>query len=681
MIKELPSVCPMDCPDTCSLTVSVENDKIIKVRGSDANPYTKGVLCNKVARHYPEFVHGENRLTHPLRRIGKRGEGVFEKISWEHAFDAIFENFDAAIKQHGPQSIVPLNYAGPHGMISDSSIDGRFFHNMGATLLNRGALCGGVKSEAYKSMYGGMPTMPPEQAIKSKLIVVWGNNVTVSNLHFSGITKEARKNGAKLVVIDPKRIKIAETADMHLAITPGTDVVLAWAVALELERLGGIDMEFVTKWADGFDDYMTAARQVSVSSAAKICGISEEEIRTFASLYHETNPAVINIGNGMERNRNGGSGNRAAMALPVLAGKFGREGGGLIGKSGNAFPSTPDRRKGTHLIPNGTRTFNIIDVAKHMLDDTLDIPVKGVFIYNHNPISVHPDQNRMKRALSREDIFVVGCDVAMTNSMTYCDIVLPASTHFEFADVYGAYGQQFLQRADPVIPPVGSSLPNTEIFRRLAARFGYTDPMFTRTDAELMDESLDLDDPRLQGYRPSELPLDKAIPMEFDGGEAVPFVNTFPTTTSGKVELTSTDLGERFDQTVPTYRELKSDFPLYLITPSSDKRINATFGGLKASDDTPVLEMHPDDAGARQLADGATVMVWNELGNVNLLLKITDAVRPGTIYSPKGGWFKTSDTGQTTNALISGDMYADLIGGACYNDTRVDVALYSNSST
>lgn len=673
MITELPSVCPMDCPDTCSLTVTVEDDKVIKVRGSDANPFTKSVLCNKISRYYPEFVHGENRLTQPLRRIGEKGAGEFEVISWEQAFDTIFNQFQSAIDTHGPQSIVPLNYAGPHGMISDSSMDGRFFHKMGATLLNRGALCGGVKSAAYNSLYGGMPTMPPEQAIKSKLIVVWGNNVTVSNLHFAGIAKEARKNGAKLVVIDPKRVKIAETADVHLAITPGTDVVLAWAVALELERLGGIDADFVKKWTTGFDAYMDAARQVTVDQAAEICGISKDAIQSFAKLYLESNPAVINIGNGMERNRNGGSGNRAAMALPVLAGKFGVEGGGLIGKAGNAFPATPDRRKGVDLIPEGTRTFNIIDVAKHILDDDLEIPVKGVFIYNHNPVSVHPDQNRMKRALSREDVFVVGCDVAMTDSMVYCDIILPASTHFEFADVYGAYGQQFLQRADPVIPRVGNSLPNTEIFRRLAARFGYTDSIFTKTDAELMDESLDVNDPRLQGFRPSELPLDRAIPMEFDGGQAIPFVNTFPTTPSGKVELLSEDLGDRFDQAVPTFRDLKSDFPLYLITPSSDKRINATFGGLKASDDIPLLEMHPDDAQARDLEDGSLVKVWNELGDVHLVLKITDAVRPGTIYSPKGAWFKTSDTGQTTNALISGGQYADLIGGACYNDTRVEV--------
>ncbi len=672
MISEHPSVCPMDCPDTCSLTVTVEDGKVVKVRGSDANPITKSVVCNKIARYYPEFVHGENRLIQPLLRVGPKGEGRFEPTTWEQAFDIIHERFSTFIKTYGPQSIVPFNYAGPHGMISDSSIDARFFHKMGASLLHRGALCGGVKSEAYNSLFGAMPGMPPEQAVKSKLIVVWGNNVTVSNLHFSGIIKEARQHGAKLVVIDPKRVKIAEKADMHLSITPGTDVVLAWAIALELERIGGIDQAFVAKWAHGYEAYMQAARQITVETAAHICGISPDDIRTFTRLYHDSSPAAISIGNGMERNRNGGSGNRAAMALPVLAGKFGVEGGGLIAKAGNAFPATPNRRKRPDLAPSGTRTFNIIDVAKHILDDTLDIPVKGLFIYNHNPVSVHPDQNRMKRALTRDDLFTVGCDVAMTDSMAYCDVVLPASTHFEFADVYGAYGQQFLQRAEPVIPPVGASLPNTEIFRRLASRFGYTEDIFTRTDAQLMDESLDLDDPRLKGLRPSQLPLDQALRMDFNGDWAIPFVNTFPKTVSGKVELVSDDLGQRFDQALPTYRELESDYPLYLISPSSDKRINATFGGLKASDELPVLEMHPDDADSRGLKDGALVHVWNDLGAVHLLLKITDTVKAGTVYSPKGTWFKTSDTQQTVNALISGD-YADIIGGACYNDTRVEV--------
>jgi len=256
--------------------------------------------------------------------------------------------------------------------------------------------------------------------------------------------------------------------------------------------------------------------------------------------------------------------------------------------------------------------------------------------------------------------------------MAYCDIVLPASTHFEFADIYGAYGQQYLQRAEPVIPPVGNSLPNTEIFRRLAARFGYTDEMFTRTDTQLMDESLDLMDPRLKGMRPSQLPIDQALRMEFDEDWAIPFVNTFPKTASGKVELVSHDLGQRFDQALPTYRPLQSDYPLFLITPSSDKRINATFGGLKASDEVPALEIHPDDAAERGLKDGALVKVWNDLGTVNLQLKITDSVKAGTVYSPKGAWFKTSDTRQTVNALIAGD-YADIIGGACYNDTRVEV--------
>jgi len=677
MPTELPSVCPMDCPDTCSLLVTVEDDKIVKVRGSDANPYTAGVICNKIARGYPEFVHGENRLTTPLKRTGVKGSGEFEAISWDEALDTVAEKFKLIINDFGAEAIVPLNYAGPHGMIGDSSMDARLFHKMGATQLDRGPLCGGVRGLAYASLFGTMPGTPVEQAAHARLIVVWSNNVTVSNLHFSGIIKEARKKGARLVVIDPKRVKIAEQADLHLAITPGTDVVLAWAIAAELERLGGVDKEFVDQWVLGFEEHMERARAISIDESAEICGLSIDDIRTFARMYHELSPAIMSIANGMERSRNGGSSTRAAAALAAIAGKFGVEGGGLIMKAGNAFPRTNDRLKRPDLVPEGTRTFNIIDIARHILDDTLAPPVKALFVYNHNPLSVHPDQNRMKRALSRDDLFTVGCDVAMTDSMAYADIILPASTHFEFSDVYGSYGQQYLQRAEPVIPCVGDSLPNTEIFRRLATKLGYDDPIFTVDDYQLIDEAIDGNDPRLNGIRPRDLPLDKAIYMNNGETDTMPFVNVFPTTPSGKIEILSADLEERYGQGLPGYQELESDFPLFLITPSSNRRINASFGGLKASDAIEVLEMHPDDAASRKLEDNSVIKVWNDLGHVHLKLKITDKVRTGSVYSPKGAWFKTSDTGQTLSALIPGDK-ADICEGACYNDARVEVTAQAN---
>ena len=678
MPEEHPSVCPLDCPDTCSLLVTVENDQIIKVRGSHANPLTDGVICNKVARGYVDYVHGDNRLTVPLKRVGARGEGKFEPIDWDEALDVVVEKFKAVIDEYGPQAILPFTYGGPHGKISADSMSARFFNQMGATRLDRKPLCGGVRALAYSSLYGAMPGNPVTQARHARLIVVWGNNVTVSNLHFAPIIKQARKSGAKLIVIDPKRIKIAEQADLHLAITPGTDVVLAMAVAAQIERLGGIDREFAKRWVKGFDRYMEKARAVTIEQAAEICGLEAGDIRQFAQMYHEISPAIMSVSNGLERSRNGGSSTRAACALPALAGKFDVLGGGLIIKPGNAFRDTSARLQRPELIPEGTRMFNILDVPKHLLEEQIDPPLKALFIYNHNPVATHPDQNRMKQALSRKDVFIVGCDVEMNDSMAYADIILPASSSFEFADIYGAYGHQYLQRAEPVIPPVGQSLPNTEIFRRLAARFGYDDPLFKADDHQLMDEALDNDDPRLNGLRPSELPTDRALYMDADGEDTMPFANVFPQTPSGKVEIWSNDLHERFGEGLPSYKPLTSSYPLFLVSPSSDKRINATFGGLKMSEDVQILEMHPDDAAQRSLGDGMMVKVWNDLGQVALKLSITDKMPRGTLYSPKGAWLKTSRSGQTVAALINTNK-ADIAQGACYNDTKVDVVALSNN--
>ncbi len=667
------SVCPLDCPDTCSLSVTVADDKVIAVRGSHANPLTHGAVCAKVANYYPDFVHGENRLRHPLRRVGAKGEGRFERISWDEALDTIHAQVGETIARHGPQSVLPLNYAGPHGMLAGDSMSLRFFNRLGASQLSRRPLCGGVRGEAYAGTFGAAPGTPLQQASLAKLIVVWGNNATACNLHLMRHINAAKHNGAKLVVIDPKRVKVADQAHLHLAVRPGTDVVLAWAIAVELEKTGGLDQAFIAEHVHGFDAFMTSARKYPPEVAAEVCGIAVEDIRTFARWYHEASPAVIAWGNGLERNQNGGSGLRAIAALPAIAGKFGVAGGGLVGGAGNAFPKTLDRLARPDLVPPGTRTLNIIDVGGAILDDALDPPVRALFIYNHNPVVVHPDQNRMKRALAREDVFIVGIEVAMTDSMAYADVVLPACSHFEHADVYTAYGQQYLQRAEAVIPPVGESLPNTEIFRRLAKVFGFDDPAFRATDVDLMDAALDAADPRMQGYTGSALPTDRALRMEYDGAEPVLFGNVLPRTPSGKVELESSVLGTRYGAPLPTYRPVVSSFPLALITPASDKRTTSTFGGHAANDATPSLEMHPADAKARGLADGTWVKVWNDLGEVHLPLAVTEAIRPGVVCSEKGAWFRTSRNGQTVSALAPSHK-ADLSEGACYNDARVEVA-------
>lgn len=675
-IQIKPSVCPLDCPDTCSLSVEVTDTQVINVKGSSTNPYTASVICKKVAKYYPEFVHGEHRLRYPLKRVGNRGDNQFERISWTEALDAIYKGINQAIESHGPESVLPLNYAGPHGQISGGSMDRRFFNKLGATQLDRGPLCGAVRGTAYTSLFGSSPGMPPEQAVDADVIAVWGNNVTVSNLHLARVIKSARDKGAELVVVDPKRTRIAEQAHLYLQIKPGTDVVLAMALACELEIRGAFDEAFIKTWVKDRDLFMQQAKQYPIVDMLKICGISADQFNQLANYYAQAKNLALSIGNGIERGRSGGSGLRAIMSINALTGHLGRPGAGVFAKPGLAFALTPDALQRPDLIPDGTRTFNIVDVGKHLLDDQLETPIKAVFIYNHNPVCTHPDQNRMRRGLSRDDLFIVGCDVVMTDSLSYADIILPASSHFEFDDIYASYGHSYLQRAEPVIPPVGESLPNTEIFRQLAARFGFDGPLFKQTDHELMDAAIDASDPRLNGHRPSQLPTDSALLMNSTNNEPVSMCNTVkPATVSGKVELFSKELEQKFGFGIPRYDPVSSDFPLVLISPSSSKRTNATFGSDPASASAEHIEIHPEDAKLRGIVDGVQLRTWNNLGEVTLIAKVTDAVPAGVVYSAKGTWLNTSNTGQTVNALISADIKTDIMQGACYNDTFVDCAV------
>ena len=675
-IETKPSVCPLDCPDTCSLSVKTDGTCVLEVRGSKANPYTGGVICNKVMRAFPDFVHGANRLTNPLKRVGPRGSGQFEIISWDKALDLVHEGFTSAIRKYGSQTVMPLNYAGPHGELACGSMDRRFFHKLGATLLARGELCGLVRGSAYTSLYGTVPGMPPEQMRHSDLIIIWGNNVTVSNLHLARVIKAARDNhGAKLIVIDPKRTPIAEKADMFIQIQPGTDVVLALAMAAELERRGVHNDVFIDKWVDGYDAYMENARTYTTEMVSEICGIDYEIFRQFSEWYTAGKIVSVSVGNGLERGHSGGSGIRAAMALQALTGNHGQLGAGVFAKPGNSFPKSTVQLQRPDLVPEGTRTINIVDTSKVLLNKSMVPPIKAVFIYNHNPVVTHPDQNRMRRALAQEDLFIVGADVVMTDSMAYCDVVLPAASHFEFADIYGSYGHHYLQRAEPVIPRVGESLPNTEIFRRLAARFGFDDQIFHETDAELMDSAFAEGDPRLNGYRPSELPLEKALAMGTkDGADMILCDTVFPDTESGKIELFSQDLEERFGYGLPRFEPVERKYPLSIISPSSSKRTNATFGGCALSDGQEEVEINPLDAEMRGISDGDKLRVHNERGETLLIARITDAVLPGVLYTPKGAWLSASKSGQTVNALLDADIRTDIEDGACCNEAFCEVS-------
>jgi anaerobic selenocysteine-containing dehydrogenase len=646
------------------------------VRGSHALPYTDGVLCSKVTHQTAQWVHGPQRVLHPLIRTGTRGSGHFKQASWSEALDLIYARVSNAIAQYGAQSVMPLNYAGPHGILAGDSMSMRFFHKLGATQLYRGAMCGAVRREAWVGTYGAVPGIGPEAASGAQLNVVWGNNATVTNLHLVRQIATARRAGGKLAVVDPLRTKIAELADLHLAPLPGTDVVLGFALACELEVLGAHHAAFIDAHVLGYDEYMQIARQWPVDRAAQTCGVPAQDIRTLARWMAESAPLVLAPGNGLERGRNGGSGIRAVIALPALLGKFDARNGIVLG-AGNAFPRTTARLTRPDLLPAGTRTLNILDAGRHLAEDALDPPIRAVFIYNHNPLVVHPDQNRLRRGLAREEIFTCGIEMSMTESMQYCDVVLPAATAFESDDLYAAYGQHWLQRAQRVIEPLGEALPNTEIFRRLAARFGFDEPCFQDDDAALMDAAIDASDPRMAGQQPSALPTDRALRMSgADGQPLALMANVRPATPSGRIELASDTLASRWGAAarLPGFQNVRDEGGLALISPASDKRISSTLlgsGGLPG--EAPPLLMNPADASARALVDASTVRVFNALGEVVLKLQVTSDVPPGVVSSEKGAWLATSSTQQTISALVSADQRADLADGACYNDTRVEV--------
>ncbi len=665
-----PSVCPLDCADTCSLSIEVKNGEVQAVRGSSANPFTRGKICSKVATGLPLQVHGPDRLTTPLLRSGPRGSGSYSTITWQQALDKIHDKYQSIIAEFGPEAIAPLSYGGPMGLLAGNSMDKRFFNRLGATQVDSSTLCAGVSGAAYKSVFGDVGGISYEELAQSKLIVVWGNNITVGNLHLTKLLRQARKSGAKLVVVDPRRIRIAEEADLHLPLLPGTDVVLAYAVAAELDRQDALDREFIEQHVAGAEAYLAEASKYSIERAASICGLSVEAVRQFADYWRDLSPAAISIGVAPERNRNGGAGIRAAFALPALTGNIGPVGAGVCDVSG-FFPVQWDALERPDMIPANTREVSVLDIPGIILNPGNEIPIKSVFIYNHNPVAVHPRQRDMQRALLCEDLFVVGSDISMTDSMALADIILPASTHLEYGDLYKAYGHAYLQRSEAVIAPVGDSLPNTEIFRRLAARFGFDEDAFSQSDAELVDQAIAANVPAMDGEKAMTIATDTAVDMTV-GNTSSLLRGATPDTPSGKIELFSESLEEICGEGLPHYRELDSHNRFILVSPSSDKRTNSTFGGIANHDTDLAVEMNPGDAQSLALSDGQMVRIFNDQGEVILPLVVSSSVRTDTVYVPKGAWLRGNTTGQTINALIPGHR-ADIAGGACYNDARVDI--------
>lgn len=675
--RQLPSVCPLDCPDTCSLMVSIDDGKITKVRGSKVNPFTQGSVCNKVAKYYPEFVHGKHRLSQPLLRTGPRGAGEYRAISWDEALDRVHEGVSDVIKRHGPQAVLPLNYAGPHGKLAGGSMDQRFFSRLGASDLNRSPLCGGVRSLAYKSMFGSAQGMSPEQVRCSDLILIWGTNITVSNLHLMREINVARKRGATLVVIDPRETQVAKQADLFLQVKPGSDVALALKAIAYLDSISALNNNFPHP-VYGLDEFLVNARSYKEADLASLCGIDNAAFLQFVALCQNAKRLALSTGVGLERSRNGGASITAALSLAVLLGEPGKVGHGVMGSYSKAFKSNDLlHNKADQRDAKQRRIFNIVDTANHLLDKSLEDPIQAVFIYNHNPMATHPEQNKMRAALSQEDLFIVGCDVQMNDSMLYCDIILPAATHFEHADIFASYGHTYLQRAEPVIDQVGESLANTEIFRRLAKKFGFTESAFSDSDEALIDQAFHLTKKDNGVERASQLSVEQVLKMQAE--DRCWLSEKQLDTPTQKIELLSPSLGETYRCALPKYQPITQDAEFILISPASARRINASFGGSSESE-PEYLEINPQDAARHHILDGDCVMLYNGLGQVQLLAKITTAVVAGVLCCEKGAWCKSSVTGQTVNALISNASKTDIGEGAAYYDTFVNIRKIDSSS-
>lgn len=586
-LTESPSVCPLDCSDTCSLTVVVDDGKIVKVKGSRANPITDGVVCGKVSKYYPEFVHGNNRIKTPLRRVGNKGSGKFERISWDEAIELCYKGIQKGLDEYGPESVMPLNYAGPHGQLAENSMDMRFFYKLGATQLNRPPLCAGVRSLSYTSLFGGALAMPVEQAEHSDLIILWGANTTTSNLHMMKIINAARKKGAKIIVIDPKKIKVAKLADCYLQVTPGSDAYFAQAITNTLNQQGMIKHEKLEGKVSGLEAYLENAKAYKLDKLKEICGLEASQVETFIQLFKNAKRVSMMVGVGLERSRNGGSAIRSAMALSVVTGQFGKIGQGQMGYYGPAFHKTPDRLQRPDLLEKPTRVFNLTVASDHILDRQNEIPIKTVFIYNHNPLCVHQDQNKMRRALVQEDVFIIGCDITMTDSMKMADVILPACSHFEHSDVYASYGYTYLQRTEAVIDPVGESLPNTEIFRRLAQRFGFNGEEFKDDDKALQEHAFNLSAASCSEKKISEIRRDSSSAMSSSDYLWLSDLNQ-------KITLFNEELEQEYGYGLPRYEALKKENPFILVTPASFSRSNSTFGGCKV--ELEEVEVNPIDA-------------------------------------------------------------------------------------
>jgi anaerobic selenocysteine-containing dehydrogenase len=665
--------CPHDCPDTCAMLVTVEDGVATKIQGDPAMPFTEGTLCTKVA-YYLERTYAPDRLLYPLKRIGKKGEGKFKRITWDEALDEIAARLKALAAEN-PETILPCSYAGTMGMVQYMSMDRRFFYKLGASLLDR-TLCSSAGKAGIKATLGGSVGMDPERFDEARLIILWGANPIVSNLHLWSRVQAAKRRGAKVIAIDPYRSLSAEKCTQHIALLPGTDGALALGMMHVLISEDLLDHDYIERHTVGYESLRKRILQeYSPEWAARTCGISVEEILQLAREYGTTKPAAIRLNYGMQRHAGGGIAARTIACLPALTGAWRDAAGGIVLTTADFYNFDHAALERPDLLAG--RRPRVINHSK--LGEALTSaqpPVRATIVYNNNPVAVCPDSEKVLAGFAREDLFTVVMDHFQTDTADYADIVLPATTQLEHYDVHKSYGHLYVLANNPAIAPVGESLPNSEVFRRLAARMGFDEPCFRDSDEDICQTALkgiEWDGLKKAGWQRLDVPA-RFAPFAQGG---------FPTP-SGKCEFYSESLAKQGVDPLPFFNppveltdaEIGQRYPLAFLSPPARHFLNSSFANIarfREFEREPHLDMHPRDAAERGIADGDMVRVFNDRGSYRLRARVNGKPRPGVVVAPSVWWKKYSPDGRNANNLTS-QRTTDLGQGATFYDCRVQVA-------
>jgi anaerobic selenocysteine-containing dehydrogenase len=666
------SVCPLDCPDTCSILATVEDGRVVRLDGDPEHQFTRGFLCGKVA-HYPERLYSRDRLLYPMKRAGAKGAGEFDRISWEEAIDTIATRLHDIVGRLGGEAVLPYSYGGTLGIVQRNA-GHRFFHRLGASRLQR-TICSPAATLGYNYTIGASVGTDPETIVASDYILIWGQNTAVVNLHLMPFIKEARFGGARFVVIDPYRNDTARLADSHIAPTPGTDAALALGMmhVLITERL--VNVDYIERCTVGYEQLRERVlRDYPVARVAAITSIPEDQIVTLAREYGRARAPFIRIGDGLSRHANGGMTVRTIACLPGLVGAFSKEGGGALQSTSGFFNLDEDYVRRPETSPD-TRQINMVRLGE-VLTSNPEPPVAALYVYHSNPAAVAPDQSRVLRGLSREDLFTVVHEQVRTDTVDYADIALPATTFLEHGDLYKSYGHLYLQQADPVIPPVGEARSNLEVFQLLAHRMGFCDGLFRESIGDQITGVMSPRVERLCGVSRASLP--GGLPQRVDISVRA-LTNAFPTP-SGKLEFYSHAMLEAGLDPLPGYTPCRADSEtgdrLHLIAPPSKHFLNSTFGAVPtmvARARRPTLLINPQEAAKRGISDGDMVTVGSDTGEISLYADVTDDAPPGVVVAASVWWQKHSPGGKGVNHLTSSKT-TDMAGGSTFHCNLVTVA-------